>query len=93
MSRDPTEIRTARIGRLSRLPAFFALEGKRAVVAGGGQAATWKAELLSAAGARVDVFALEISDDMRSLVAALPAGAIAVHSRRWTPADFAGAAI
>jgi uroporphyrin-III C-methyltransferase/precorrin-2 dehydrogenase/sirohydrochlorin ferrochelatase len=93
MSRDPTEIPTARIGRLSRLPAFFALEGKRAVVAGGGQAATWKAELLSAAGARVDVFALEISDDMRSLVAALPAGAIAVHSRRWTPADFAGAAI
>ena len=69
------------------------LEGKRAVVAGGGQAATWKAELLSAAGARVDVFAPEVSDDMRSLVAAPPAGAIAVHSRTWTPADFAGAAI
>jgi uroporphyrin-III C-methyltransferase / precorrin-2 dehydrogenase / sirohydrochlorin ferrochelatase len=93
MSRDPTEIPTARIGRLSRLPVFFALEGKRAVVAGGGQPATWKAELLSAAGARVDVFACEVSDDMRSLVAAPPAGTIAVHSRRWTSTDFAGVAI
>jgi uroporphyrin-III C-methyltransferase/precorrin-2 dehydrogenase/sirohydrochlorin ferrochelatase len=42
---------------LSRLPAFFALEGKRAIVAGGTPAAAWKAELLSASGARVAVFA------------------------------------
>jgi uroporphyrin-III C-methyltransferase/precorrin-2 dehydrogenase/sirohydrochlorin ferrochelatase len=93
MSRSPTEIQTARMGRLSRLPAFFALEGKRAVVAGGGQAAAWKAELLSAAGARVDVFAVEASEDMRALAAAPPAGAVAVHLRRWTQADFAAAAI
>ncbi len=46
-----------RMAALSRLPAFFALEGKRAVVAGGTPAAAWKAELLSAAGARVEVFA------------------------------------
>ncbi len=51
MSRAPAEIGTTRIGALSRLPAFFALEGKRTVVAGGSPAATWKAELLSAAGA------------------------------------------
>ena len=31
---------------LARLPVFFALDGKRAVVAGGGAAAAWKAELL-----------------------------------------------
>jgi uroporphyrin-III C-methyltransferase / precorrin-2 dehydrogenase / sirohydrochlorin ferrochelatase len=93
MSRDPTKVPTARIGRLSRLPAFFALDGKRAIVAGGAQAATWKAELLSAAGAKVDVFAPEASDDMRALASTPPAGAIAVHSRTWTPADFAGAAI
>ena len=42
---------------LARLPVFFALEGKRAVVAGGTPAAAWKAELLSAAGAQVDVYA------------------------------------
>ena len=38
---------------LARLPVFLALDGKRAVVAGGSAAAAWKAELLSAAGARV----------------------------------------
>jgi uroporphyrin-III C-methyltransferase/precorrin-2 dehydrogenase/sirohydrochlorin ferrochelatase len=93
MSRSPTEIKTARIGRLSRLPAFFALDGKRSVVSGGGQAATWKAELLSAAGAHVDVFAPQPGEDMDALAAAPPAGAVIVHRRRWTPGDFPGAAI
>jgi uroporphyrin-III C-methyltransferase/precorrin-2 dehydrogenase/sirohydrochlorin ferrochelatase len=93
MIRAPSEMQTARMGPLSRLPAFFALEGKRAVVAGGGQAATWKAELLSAAGARVEVFAPEPHEDMRALAAAPPAGAVIVHERLWNPADIAGAAI
>ena len=84
MSRLPTEIQTARMGRLSRLPAFFALAGKRAVVAGGGQAAAWKAELLSAAGAAVDVFAPQAGEDMRALAAAPPGGAVAIHERAWT---------
>ena len=34
VDRSPAEIATARIGPLSRLPAFFALEGKRTVVVG-----------------------------------------------------------
>jgi uroporphyrin-III C-methyltransferase / precorrin-2 dehydrogenase / sirohydrochlorin ferrochelatase len=93
MSRSATEIRATRMGRLSRLPAFFALEGKRGVVAGGGQAATWKAELLSAAGARVDVFAPEPGEEMDALAAAPPAGPITVHQRRWNTTDFAGAAM
>jgi uroporphyrin-III C-methyltransferase / precorrin-2 dehydrogenase / sirohydrochlorin ferrochelatase len=93
MSRSPAEIRTARIGRLSRLPAFFALEGKRGVVAGGGQGAAWKAELLSAAGTRVDVFAAAPGEDICALAAAPPAGPITVHQRRWSTTDFAGAAI
>ncbi len=42
---------------LARLPVFLALDGKRVVVAGGSAAAAWKAELLSAAGARVEVYA------------------------------------
>ncbi len=41
---------------LARLPVFFALDGKRALLAGGSAAAAWKAELLSAAGAQVDVY-------------------------------------
>ena len=42
---------------IARLPIFLALDGKRAVVAGDGPAVAWKAELLSAAGADVAVFA------------------------------------
>jgi uroporphyrin-III C-methyltransferase/precorrin-2 dehydrogenase/sirohydrochlorin ferrochelatase len=89
----PTEIQTGRMGRLSRLPAFFALGGKRAVVAGGGQAAAWKAELLSAAGAAVDVFSLQAGEDMRALAAAPPGGAVAIHRRTWNADDLFGAAI
>lgn len=93
MSRMPTETQAVRMAPLSRLPAFFALEGKRVVVAGGSQAAAWKAELLSAAGARVDVFAPAPGEDMQALAAAPPAGAITMHVRAWAAADLPGAAI
>jgi uroporphyrin-III C-methyltransferase/precorrin-2 dehydrogenase/sirohydrochlorin ferrochelatase len=93
MSRLPANIGTTRIGALSRLPAFFALEGKRAVVAGGSPAATWKAELLAAAGARVEVFAGAASEEMLALAAAPQHGAVIVHDRTWGSEDFAGAAI
>ncbi|MGA2893022.1 MAG: siroheme synthase CysG [Xanthobacteraceae bacterium] len=93
MSRAPSEIRASRIGPLSRLPAFFALENKRAIVAGGSGAAAWKAELLSAAGASVEVFAPLPSEEMHSLAAAPPHGAIVIQRRQWKAADVAGAAI
>jgi uroporphyrin-III C-methyltransferase/precorrin-2 dehydrogenase/sirohydrochlorin ferrochelatase len=93
MTRTPAEIRSTRIGALARLPAFFALENKRAVVAGGSQAATWKAELLSAAGARVEVFAAAPSEEMLALAAAPPRGAVIVHEQVWQAGDFDGAAI
>ncbi len=93
MNRKPSEIQTSSIGPLARLPAFFALEGKRTVVAGSGQAATWKAELLSAAGARVDVFAPDRSESLHTLAGAPPVGTVIVHERRWSTADLAGAAL
>ena len=93
MSRAPSEIKAARMSPLSRLPAFFALERKRAVVTGGSQAAIWKAELLSAAGARVDVFAPIADDELRGLAAAPPRGDVVIHERRWSAADIFGAAI
>src|SRR3984885_14366338 len=93
MIRTPAEIRTTRIGALARLPAFFALDNKRAVVAGGSQAATWKAELLSAAGARVEVFAAAPGEEMRALAAAPPRGGVILHDRTWISEDFSGAAI
>jgi uroporphyrin-III C-methyltransferase / precorrin-2 dehydrogenase / sirohydrochlorin ferrochelatase len=93
MSRSPSELRSTRMAPLARLPAFFALEGKRVVVAGGTAAAAWKAELLSAAGAKVAVFGAEPSDDMLALAAAPPNGAIALHRRVWCADDFSGAAL
>src|SRR5258708_20140754 len=93
MTRTPAEIRSPRIGALARLPAFFALDNKRAVVAGGSQAATWKAELLSAAGARVEVFAAAASEEILALAATPPRGVVILTDRNWTPEDFAGAAI
>ncbi len=93
MSRLPSDIQIGRMGPLSRLPAFFALAGKRAVVAGGGQAAAWKAELLSAAGAAVDVFTVQTGEDMSALAAEPPGGAIVIVERAWSALDLAGAAI
>jgi uroporphyrin-III C-methyltransferase/precorrin-2 dehydrogenase/sirohydrochlorin ferrochelatase len=93
MSREPSETPSTRIGALSRLPAFFALENKRVIVAGGGQPAAWKAELLSATGARVDVFAAAPGEEMTTLAVAPPRGPIVIHQRLWAAADLAGAAI
>jgi uroporphyrin-III C-methyltransferase/precorrin-2 dehydrogenase/sirohydrochlorin ferrochelatase len=78
---------------LARLPVFLALDNKRAVLVGGSAAAAWKAELLSAAGARVDVYAAEVSDEMAAIVANPPRGAIMLRKRAWTAADLAGAAV
>src|SRR6185295_16346403 len=92
-SRIPTETRGPRMAPLSRLPVFLALDGKRAVVAGNGAAVAWKAELLSAAGAAVDVFAGEPCEELRALAADQPHGAIVLHARVWSVDDFDGAAI
>jgi uroporphyrin-III C-methyltransferase / precorrin-2 dehydrogenase / sirohydrochlorin ferrochelatase len=92
-SRTPAEARESRMGPLARLPVFFALAGKRVVLAGGTPAAAWKAELLSAAGADVDVLASDLSDEMLAVAADPPQGAIVVHMRGWETADFTGAAI
>src|SRR5207248_4194575 len=93
MTRAPQQPGTVRIASLSRLPAFFALDGKRAVVVGGSAAATWKAELLSAAGARVEVFAAEPSEDMLALADIPPNGDVIIQRRNWSAVDLAGAAI
>src|SRR5215210_8017361 len=85
--------RAARIQNLARLPVFFALEGKRALVAGGSAGVAWKAELLSAAGARVDVYAADASEELLAIAAEPPNGLVGIHPRNWEATDFAGAAI
>ncbi len=94
MSRDrrPQETRAPRMGALARLPVFLSLQGKRAVVAGGGEAAAWKAELLSAAGAAVEVFAEDVCDTLVDLAGDPPGGIISLHRRGWAPSDLDQAA-
>jgi uroporphyrin-III C-methyltransferase / precorrin-2 dehydrogenase / sirohydrochlorin ferrochelatase len=88
----PPEPQPARIAPLARLPVFLKLNGRRAVVAGANAAAAWKAELLAAAGARVDVYAPEPSAELLA-VAGEVRGVVILHARPWTAADLADAAI
>jgi uroporphyrin-III C-methyltransferase/precorrin-2 dehydrogenase/sirohydrochlorin ferrochelatase len=78
---------------LARLPLFFALAGKRAVVAGSSAAAIWKAELLSAAGASVHVFGWDPSWDRRASSVRRSAGPIVFHAEEWSEHDFDGAVV
>src|SRR5512147_2262927 len=91
--RKPREARPDRMAKLARLPVFLALEGKRVLLAGGNAGAAWKAELMSAAGARVDVYAGKVSDEMRQMAADAPGGVIAIIERSWTTGDLNGAAV
>src|SRR5262249_52895971 len=62
----------------------------RAVVAAGNAMAAWKIELLSAAGAHVDVFAVAPAEEV---VAAAEAADVTLHRRAIADEDFAGAAL
>ena len=93
MPRQPSETRPARMEPLARLPVFFGLAGRRVLLAGGSDAAAWKTELLSAAGARVDVLAEVISNELAAVAAAPPDGPVRLIPRRWTVADLAGATL
>ncbi|MCO5731672.1 siroheme synthase CysG [Rhizobium sp. SSA_523] len=89
----------ARMEPLAKLPVFFGLDGKRVVVAGGSDGAAWKAELLVACGARVDLVCPEeeLGDVMRGAIANHPASGDAAGIRHldhpWHLGIFAGAAI
>jgi uroporphyrin-III C-methyltransferase/precorrin-2 dehydrogenase/sirohydrochlorin ferrochelatase len=87
------EPRSPRMERLARLPVFFALEGRPAVVAGGTPGAAWKAELLSAAGAEVTVYATNLCDEMIGLATNPPRGAVTIHHREWASRDIIGMAM
>lgn len=93
VSRPPSEAFPARIQPLSVLPVFLDLADRRAVVAGGSDAAAWKAELLAAAGARVEVFAPAGSMSVEMTRIADRDPAITIHLRLWNAADLPGAAV
>jgi uroporphyrin-III C-methyltransferase/precorrin-2 dehydrogenase/sirohydrochlorin ferrochelatase len=92
-SRQPMETRPGRMEKLSRLPVFYALEGRRVLLAGGSAAAAWKAELLLATGAHLILCADEIESEMQAVVDDQPAGTITLHHRRWQEPDMTGLAM
>jgi uroporphyrin-III C-methyltransferase / precorrin-2 dehydrogenase / sirohydrochlorin ferrochelatase len=90
MSTRTPKARPPRMEALARLPVFYALAGKRTVVAGGSAAAAWKAELLSAAGATVDVYAAEPSEEMIEIAAH---ASVTIHRRDIGESDFGATAL
>ncbi|MCB8837320.1 siroheme synthase CysG [Aurantimonas sp. VKM B-3413] len=84
------------MGELATLPVFFDLKGKRAVMTGGGAGAAWKAELLTATGAAVELYVPreDLGDEMADFLASEPvSGTIIHHDRPWATDIFTGAAI
>ncbi len=91
--RDPSPALPPRMQALARLPIFLALDSKRAVIAGNGAPVAWKAELLSAAGAHVAVFAELPCEELRAVAAQAARATIVLQQRPWRIEDFADAAV
>ena len=79
-----------RIAPLAKLPVFWDLQGKRVVLAGGSDGAAWKAELLIACGAELQLFCpdKDMGDVMRRQ-AEHPA--VTLHAHPWHSGIFQGA--
>ncbi|MEL6203277.1 MAG: NAD(P)-dependent oxidoreductase, partial [Pseudomonadota bacterium] len=63
-----TRARQERIGELAVLPVFYKLRGKKVLMAGGSDAAAWKAHLLAAAGAFIELYAVELDPAFHELL-------------------------
>ncbi|KQQ75260.1 siroheme synthase [Rhizobium sp. Leaf321] len=81
-----------RIAALAKLPVFWNLSGKRAVMAGGSDGAAWKAELLQACGAEVELYCetAELGDTMKALVERT---GLTHHDHPWHCGIFTGASL
>jgi uroporphyrin-III C-methyltransferase / precorrin-2 dehydrogenase / sirohydrochlorin ferrochelatase len=76
---------------LASLPVFFDLAGKRTLLAGGSPRAAWKAELLQATGAYVDVICPEPGAEIVALAEQCPT--VHLVRRHWQSEDFNGVAL
>lgn len=84
-----TQSRSARIGALATLPVFFDLKGKPVLLIGGSEEAAWKAELLAATGAYVEVHANEFCSEMLSIANRVDlSGSINLIKQPWSLASF-----
>lgn len=93
-ARAPLRTFPARMQPLARLPLFVDLTGRRVVVVGGSEAVAWKAELFSAAGGDVQVFAEAPDVELVAVVErGTPPGKLTLNRRRWVEGDLAGSAL
>ncbi len=86
----------SRVSPLAKLPIFWDLKGKRVVIAGGSDAAAWKAELLAACGAIVHIYAHELTEGFAALVDGSSGTGNCTyihHARPCTIADMNGASL
>lgn len=86
----------ARMAPLAKLPVFWSLAGQRVIVAGGSDACAWKAELLAACGAKVEIYAEQLGEPCAALVeqgSTHSKGALIHRPAAWHEHAFAGAAI
>lgn len=92
VTRQPGEAQRPRLAALSTLPVFYTLTGKRVLLAGGSEAAAWKAELLAATGATVEVAApeAELSEEMLGLASSAQVTLLGCH---WTVISWHGYAM
>jgi uroporphyrin-III C-methyltransferase/precorrin-2 dehydrogenase/sirohydrochlorin ferrochelatase len=75
---------------LATLPVFYKLRGQKALIAGGSEAAAWKAELLAAAGADVHIHAERLDPVFADLIGtSAVSGAYTWHRRPWSADCFA----
>lgn len=88
----PQSTRPRRMNDLAVLPVFYKLAGRKVVVAGGGEAAAWKVELIAAAGATIELYATELCDELVAIRADNP-DRINWHERPWSVDCFDQAAL
>ena len=81
-----------RISPLAKLPVFWSLQGKRAVIAGGSDGAAWKAELLQASGAMVELYC-ETDDLGETMTALIERTSLIHHAHPWHCGIFTGASL
>ncbi|RKE79937.1 siroheme synthase CysG [Rhizobium sp. AG855] len=81
-----------RISALAKLPVFWNLQGKRTVIAGGSDGAAWKAELLQACGAKVELYC-EPDDLCETMTALIARTSLIHHAHPWHCGIFTGASL
>jgi uroporphyrin-III C-methyltransferase / precorrin-2 dehydrogenase / sirohydrochlorin ferrochelatase len=86
----------ARMAPLAKLPVFWSLAGQGVIVAGGSDACAWKAELLAACGAKVEIYAEHLGEACTTLIergSTHPEGALIHRPATWHEGAFAGASL